>query len=173
MKVISNLIGFILVIALIGCGMKVSVTPSPTTTESVPALSPSTLTQENKATGPSNSASGALPAESMISASQLDAAIKANKDWQIVDVRESIEYATGHVPTAMHIPLGSLKTRQTEISKDKAVILVCLNGTRAFSAWQTLTQEGYDPHRLKVLLGGMEQWKRLGSGEITESIGGC
>lgn len=173
MKIISNLIGFILVISLVGCGTKVPtsntsvpsqpVTPSPAATELSPAPS----------TGPSNSVSGALPAESMISASQLDAAIKAKKDWQIVDVREPIEYATGHVPKAVNIPLGSLTTRLSDISKDKDVILVCLNGTRAFTAWQSLTQKGYDPHRVKVLVGGMEQWKSLGSGEITESIGGC
>ena len=133
MRVISNLIGFILVIFLIGCG---TVTPPPATSEASSALAPSTLTQENTATatGPSNAASGVLPAESMISASQLDDAIKAQKDWQIVDVREPIEFATGHVPTAMDIPLGSLTTRLSELSKDKEVILVCLNGTRAFTA---------------------------------------
>lgn len=173
MKVISYLLGFVLVISLVGCGTK-----APTFKTSVPSqpVTPSPAVAESSSTpstGASNSASGALTAESMISTSQLDIGIKAKKDWQIVDVREPNEYATGHVPKAVNIPLGSLTTRVSEISKDKDVILVCLNGTRAFSAWQTLTQKGYAPDHLKVLIGGMEQWKSLGSGEITESIGGC
>ena len=182
MKAIARLIGLILAISLAGCGTQAPATtpaPSqrvlqlPTTSESLQAPSSSTSAQENTATGPANSTAGTLSSDSMISASQLDADIKANKDWQIVDVREHSEFATGHVPKAVNIPLGSLTTRLSEISKDKDVILVCLNGTRAFTAWQNLIQKGYDPHRVKVLVGGMEQWRSLGSGEITESIGGC
>lgn len=184
LKLRPYLIGLILVMSLAGCGAKAPsspnapapaqpATPSAATSESSSAPSPATSTQENTAAGPSDSAAGTLPAESMISAGQLDAGIKAKKDWQIVDVREPNEYATGHVPKAVNIPLGSLSQRINEISKDKDVILVDLNGTRAFTAWQTLTQKGYDSHRVKVLVGGMEQWKSLGSGEITDSIGGC
>lgn len=171
-----------MVISLAGCGTQAPAnTPGPsqrvlqppTTSGSLQAPAPSTSAQDNEATGPANSTAGTLPSDSMISASQLDAGIKAYKDWQIVDVREPSEFATGHVPKAVNIPLGSLMTHLSEIPKDKDVILVCLNGTRAYTAWQNLTQKGYDPHRLKVLVGGMEQWKNLGSGEITESIGGC
>ena len=109
----------------------------------------------------------------MISASQLAAGIKANNAWQIVDVREPNEFATGHIPKAVNIPLGNLTNHLNKIAKDKEVILVCLNGSRSFTAWQTLTQKGYAPNNVKVLVGGMEQWKTLGSGEVTESIGGC
>ncbi|MHB1653871.1 MAG: rhodanese-like domain-containing protein [Desulfitobacteriaceae bacterium] len=121
----------------------------------------------------SGNGSSTLPPDSMISASQLDQGIKAHQVWQIIDVRELSEFATGHVPGAVNIPLGKLEADLSKISKDKDIILVDLNGTRSFTAWQELQKQGYDPHRLKVLVGGMEQWKSLGSGEITESIGGC
>jgi rhodanese-related sulfurtransferase len=114
-----------------------------------------------------------LSPESMISAGQLDDGIKAEKDWAIIDVREIIEFATGHVPTAKNIPLGTLEQNLNQFPKDKEIILVCLTGQRAFTAWQTLISKGYDSKKVKVLIGGMEQWKSLGSGEVTESIGGC
>lgn len=109
----------------------------------------------------------------MISASQLDVGIKAKRDWQLVDVREASEFAGGHVPGAVNIPLGTLEAHLNAISPAKDTVLIDLNGTRAYAAWQTLTKKGYDPARVKVLIGGMAQWKSLGSGEITESIGGC
>ena len=115
----------------------------------------------------------ALPPDSMISASQLDEGIKTKKDWQIIDVREPHEFATGHVPAAVNIPLGNLEANLTKIAKDKDSVLVCLTGERAFNAWKILVAKGYNPARVKVLVGGMMQWKNLGNGEITESIGGC
>ncbi|HVJ47607.1 rhodanese-like domain-containing protein [Desulfitobacterium sp.] len=114
-----------------------------------------------------------LSPESMISASQLDAGIKDNKNWAVIDVREPNEFATGHVPTSFNIPLGKLEQSLNQVPKDKELILVCLNGTRAFTAWQNLINVGYDPYKVKVLVGGMEQWKSLGSDEVTDSIGGC
>lgn len=114
-----------------------------------------------------------LSSESMISASQLDSGIKDKKDWAVIDVREPNEFATGHVPTSTNIPLGKLEQNLNQFPKNKEIILVCLNGSRSFTAWQSLVGKGYDPHKVKVLVGGMEQWKNLGSGEVTDSIGGC
>jgi len=127
----------------------------------------------NSTAGASVPAPKTLTPESMISASQLDEGIIAKKAWQIIDVREVSEFATGHVPQAINIPLGSVEAQITKIAKDRDVILICHTGVRAFTAWQTLVSKGYDPQRLKVLVGGMEQWKSLGNGEVTESIGGC
>ncbi len=126
-----------------------------------------------EASGASDQGSAALPPESLVSASQLAQGIKAKQTWQIIDVREPSEFASGHVPGALNIPLSKLDNSLRQIAKDKDVVLVDLNGTRSFSAWQELKSKGYDARRLKMLVGGMEQWKSLGSGEVTESIGGC
>lgn len=114
-----------------------------------------------------------LRPESLISASQLDAGIKGDKNWSVIDVREPKEFDTGHVPTSINIPLGKIEQNSSQVPKDKEAILVCLNGARAFIAWQNLVNLGYDPYKVKVLVGGMEQWKSLGSDEVTDSIGGC
>ncbi|MDI6812920.1 MAG: rhodanese-like domain-containing protein [Desulfitobacteriaceae bacterium] len=126
-----------------------------------------------EASGVSDQGSAALPPEALVSASQLDQGIKAKQAWQIIDVREPSEFASGHVPGAFNIPLGKLEASLVQVAKDKDVILVDLNGTRSFTAWQELKSKGYDARHLKMLVGGMEQWKSLGSGEVTESIGGC
>ena len=174
--------GLIIAVFITGCGTPKN-TNLPTATSSkgtageqeVPAEKLENLpaSSTNSTAGVAASASKTLPAESLISASQLDEGIKAEKTWQIVDVREPREFATGHVPQAINIPLGAVETQITKIAKDREVILICHTGVRAFSAWQTLVSKGYDPQHLKVLVGGMEQWKSLGSGEVTESIGGC
>lgn len=123
--------------------------------------------------GASGHGSAGLPADSMISASQLDQGLKEHQNWQIIDVREPSEFASGHVPTAKNIPLRQLESNLSQIPKDQTIVLVDLNGTRSYTAWQKLKEKEYDANKLKVLVGGMEQWKNLGSNEITESIGGC
>ncbi|WP_088225197.1 rhodanese-like domain-containing protein [Desulfosporosinus sp. FKB] len=175
MKVTSNLLLLILiVIILAGCGAKVSPLPNTTSTsQQVTPTSPTASELSGSTNGSPSSVEKSLPSESMISASQLDAGIKAKNNWQIIDVREPSEFASGHVPTAVNIPLGGIANHVNAIAKDKDIILVCLNGSRSFTAWQTLAQKGYTPQKVKVLIGGMEQWKSLGIGEITESIGGC
>lgn len=176
-------LGLMIVVFITGCGVPGNKN-LPTATSSIGTAGKQEVSPENSenltpnnstnsTVGASASAPKTLTVESMISASQLDEGIKAKKAWQILDVRERSEFATGHVPQAINIPLGSVEAQITKIAKDKDVILICQTGVRAFSAWQTLVSKGYDPQRLKVLIGGMEQWKSLGSGEVTENIGGC
>ncbi len=158
---------------LSGCGTKAPSTSNPA--GPAQSVQPSSANPESSGSTPGSSSSTdkTLPSGSMISASQLAAGMKANDAWQIIDVREPNEFASGHIEKAMNMPLGNITSHLNEISKDKEVILVCLNGSRSFTAWQILTQKGYTPNNVKVLVGGMEQWKNLGSGEVTESIGGC
>lgn len=173
--------GLLIVMFITGCGTSEIVNPPTVTTsaESIQKQEEALGTSENQTQNNSNVVVGkdsvpkTLSGESTISASQLDKGIKAKETWQIIDVREPSEFARGHVSQAINIPLGSLENQISRIPIDKDVILICHTGVRAFSAWQTLVSKGYNPQHLKVLVGGMEQWKSLGSGEVTESIGGC
>jgi len=134
-----------------------------------------------------------IPASANIATGDLDAAINANKEWQLVDIRESREFAAGHIKMAINRPLGDLKNNLAQISKDKDIVLIDLNGTRAQSAWQVLVENGYDQTKVKVLTGGMLQWNgivstagSISSGdnqsggdasealpEVQEMVGGC
>lgn len=45
--------------------------------------------------------------------------VEASADSSIIDVRESNETASGHIPGARLIPLGELLTRLDELDKSK------------------------------------------------------
>ncbi|GAB6152259.1 hypothetical protein JCM17380_10090 [Desulfosporosinus burensis] len=102
-----------------------------------------------------------IPSTANVSVDVLEAALEANKEWQLIDVREAREYATGHIKMALNRPLGDLEKNLAQISKDKEIVLIDLNGSRAQSAWHLLVKKGYDQTKVKVLTGGMLQWRGI------------
>jgi rhodanese-related sulfurtransferase len=70
----------------------------------------------------------------------------------ILDVREEIELAVEHVPGAVLIPLGELRSRLDELPKDREIHVVCRSGQRAYLATRLLLQHGFDA---KTRSGGM------------------
>src|SRR6266567_8016179 len=61
----------------------------------------------------------------------------------VVDVREPYEWQEGHIPGAVHIPLGSLSTRLKELDPTREVIAVCRSGHRSITAAQMLHRAGF------------------------------
>ena len=112
-----------------------------------------------------------IPATANLSTGDLDTAIKDNKGWQLIDIRESREFAAGHIKMALNRPLGDLKNNLAQISKNKDIVLIDLNGTRSESAWRTLVENGYDQNKVKVLTGGMLQWNGIVSAAGSNSSG--
>ena len=80
----------------------------------------------------------------------------------IIDVREPNEYtgALGHIRGARLIPLGELKQRAAEISRDKPVVAVCRSGARSAQAVVMLQKEGI--RDIANLNGGMLRWRAEG-----------
>jgi rhodanese-related sulfurtransferase len=72
-------------------------------------------------------------------------------DALLVDVREAHEFATGHIPAALNLPLSELRTRYAELPKDREIWISCGVGQRAYYATRFLAQHGY---RAAVLPGG-------------------
>lgn len=64
--------------------------------------------------------------------------------YQLVDVRQPGEYAKGHIPGALLIPLADLGERYTELDSDKAKIVYCRSGMRSKTACQLLNRLGVD-----------------------------
>jgi rhodanese-related sulfurtransferase/TusA-related sulfurtransferase len=75
----------------------------------------------------------------------------------IVDVREPAEYAFGHIPGAVSIPLGELGDRVNELPKDKTIYVVCRTGTRSNLAAQKLTEKGFA--NVWNVVPGMSKWE--------------
>ncbi len=82
--------------------------------------------------------------------------VKQNPHLQIIDVREPMEFRSGHIPGAKSIPLGQLQTRYNEIDENKEAVVVCLSGGRSSAACQFLQQVGFK--NIANLLGGMSGW---------------
>jgi NADPH-dependent 2,4-dienoyl-CoA reductase/sulfur reductase-like enzyme/rhodanese-related sulfurtransferase len=70
----------------------------------------------------------------------------------LLDVREEIELAVEHVPGAVTIPLGELRSRLNELPRDQEILVICRSGQRAYTATRMLVQNGFDA---RVLSGGM------------------
>jgi rhodanese-related sulfurtransferase len=58
-------------------------------------------------------------------------------------VREPWEYAQGHVPGALLIPLGQLASRLEDLDTERAVALICATGNRSQSAAALLGQKNF------------------------------
>ncbi len=81
----------------------------------------------------------------------------------LIDVRETEEFATGHLPGARHVPRGFLETRieGTVPDRSQRVIVYCAGGTRSALAARTLQEElGYE--HVESMTGGITLWKDRG-----------
>jgi len=79
-----------------------------------------------------------------------------NPDTQILDVRSDREWISGHIQDAIHIPLGELKARTGELSKDADTIAVCGSGYRSSIAASLLQADGF--LKISSMDGGMTAW---------------
>lgn len=74
----------------------------------------------------------------------------------LLDVREQAEYAFGHIPQAVSVPLGELEERMDELNKKMDVYVVCRSGARSDLAAQLLTENGFE--KVFNVLPGMSGW---------------
>jgi GrxC family glutaredoxin len=81
-----------------------------------------------------------------------------HQDAVVVDVRSDKEYQEGHIVNALHIPLGILEKRFSDLKdyKKSPLIVVCRSGTRSSSATTMLSKQGFES--VKNLNGGMLAW---------------
>ena len=73
----------------------------------------------------------------------------------LLDVREPSEFARGHIPGALHIPLNDLRARIGEVPRDREVIAYCHAGQRSYYACRILSQHGI---RCRNLSGAWKTW---------------
>ena len=84
------------------------------------------------------------------------------EDAQVIDVRDSDEYVSGHLPEARNIPQEHLEQRAGELDKfkDTPLIVVCQSGTRSAAACKQLEKLGFT--RVSNLEGGIVGWRSAG-----------
>jgi len=62
---------------------------------------------------------------------------------QIVDVRDTEEFAEGHIPGAINCPLSTFAASSEILDKNKKVVVYCNSGGRSYSAYRKLMKLGY------------------------------
>lgn len=70
----------------------------------------------------------------------------------LLDVRGATEYQSWHIPGAINIPLGQLRTRLKDLPRDRPIFLYCRVGFRSYLAYRILVQSGFSA--VKTLAGG-------------------
>jgi molybdopterin/thiamine biosynthesis adenylyltransferase/rhodanese-related sulfurtransferase len=81
----------------------------------------------------------------------------------LIDVRETEEWAAGHIPGARHVPRSHLESRIEGAAPDHSqhVILYCQSGVRSLWAARTLIEDlGYE--HVESMRGGITLWKDRG-----------
>ena len=91
----------------------------------------------------------------------LDDAEQAIREADVLlDVRESDEYATGHLPGAIHTSRGVLEFKLSSTpeltSRDLKIVLYCKTSGRAALAACALHDMGY--LQVKSIAGGFDAW---------------
>lgn len=76
----------------------------------------------------------------------------------LVDVREDDEWAAGHAPDAVHVPLARVGEAASRFAGHQ-VLTVCRSGARSGRAAKTLAAAGVSVHNVS---GGMSAWASAG-----------
>jgi ArsR family transcriptional regulator len=79
----------------------------------------------------------------------------------VLDVRPPDEFALGHVPGAVNIPLRALKERLAEINPDREIVAYCRGEycVLSFEAVALLRARGFKARRLEE---GLPEWRAAG-----------
>ena len=80
------------------------------------------------------------------------------EDAVFLDIREDGEYKGGHIPDAIHIPLGQVSKRISELEKhrNRPVIAYCRSGNRSNGVGGILKKHGFE--NVYNLGGGITAW---------------
>ena len=81
------------------------------------------------------------PVSGAVSGPEAHALMKSLGDKLLVlDVRTREEFAQGHVPGALLIPVQELESRLAEIPTDRPILILCRTGRRAAAAYDMLSK---------------------------------
>jgi rhodanese-related sulfurtransferase len=83
----------------------------------------------------------------------------------LLDVRNPDEWAVGHAPAALTLPLPDLAARFTELPVDRRIAVICRSGARSARATEALVGAGYDAVNVA---GGMQAWAAAGLPVVTD-----
>lgn len=95
-----------------------------------------------------------------LTAQALRELIERGESCAVVDVREPMEFAGGHLGCARLIPLGELERRLGELNPEQPVVVVCRSGKRSAQGANLLQSKGFKD--VRSLDGGLLAWEGAG-----------
>ena len=87
------------------------------------------------------------------------------EELSVLDVREPVEWAHGHIAGAVHIPMNDLPERLGEVGGGQTLV-VCKVGGRSGQVVAWLAEQGYDVVNLD---GGMLDWEAAGRAMVSDT----
>lgn len=94
-----------------------------------------------------------------IAPADLDALLKKSPDAiTVVDVRDAEEFAEGHIPGSINIPVASFASQSGTLDKNKEIIVYCNSGGRSYNAYRKLMKLGYKNYKQAIFA----DWKEAG-----------
>lgn len=85
----------------------------------------------------------------------------AGKDCIFIDVREDVEYGSGHIPGAKLVPLSRFELALPGHRQGVKAVFYCLSGARTRSNAERLAAAGFS--EAYILEGGLQAWKAQGA----------
>ncbi len=82
--------------------------------------------------------------------------LDAREDFTIIDVRSPLQYQTGHLPTAISMPLVTLPWAMNSLARNKEVVAYCQIGVTSVGACNMLLASGFSD--VRNMVGGISAW---------------
>ena len=78
----------------------------------------------------------------------------------VIDARDAAQFAKSHIPGAINMDWRQVLAKRNTIPKNKPVLIYCNTGSLSAQAGFAMRVAGWD--NLRILQGGMEEWKAKG-----------
>ncbi|MEY5028114.1 MAG: putative adenylyltransferase/sulfurtransferase MoeZ [Pseudomonadota bacterium] len=88
----------------------------------------------------------------------------------VIDARDAAQFAKGHIPGAVNMDWRQVLAKRNTIPKNKPVLIYCNTGSLSAQAGFALRVAGWD--NVKILQGGMEEWKAKGGFDAATKASG-
>lgn len=87
---------------------------------------------------------------------EVDFAQKVKNGVKVIDVREVLEYTSGHIDGAINLPLSELGSEPIDLRKDEELYIICQAGGRSAMACEFFKGEGFT--NVTNVASGMSAW---------------
>ena len=85
------------------------------------------------------------------------AALLAEGNARLIDVREPWEFETAHIANSVPMPMGDVPARaHQELDPDERLVVMCHHGMRSMNVAVWLRNQGFE--QAQSLMGGIAAW---------------